>query len=93
MVHGLRVGSRMNAPHRDTDLAWQLFASCVAKRLEAGRREYGDRSFSRDPLALVAELQEEALDLAGWGFILWCRLQRMRDVIDATLPESSKETR
>lgn len=67
------------------DLAWRLFASCVARRLDAGRREYGDRSFSRDPRELVAELQDEALDLAGWGFILWCRLQRMGDAL-ATLP-------
>jgi hypothetical protein len=68
---------------QDTELAWQLFVSCVAKRLEAGRREYGDHSFSRDPRELVSELQNEALDLAGWGFILWCRLQRMREALDA----------
>lgn len=67
------------------DMAWRLFASCVAKRLEVGRREYGDRSFSRDPSELVAELQDEALDLAGWGFILWSRLHRMRAAL-AALP-------
>lgn len=69
----------------DDELAWRLFASCVAKRLEVGRREYGDRSFARNPRELVAELQDEALDLAGWGFILWCRLQRMSDAL-AALP-------
>lgn len=75
----------MSANHApaDHDLAWRLFASCVAKRLEVGRHEYGDRSFSRAPAELVAELQDEALDLAGWGFILWARLQRMRDALDA----------
>lgn len=73
----------MNAAKGPPDLAWPLFASCVAARLEAGRREYGDRSFSRDPRELVAELQDEALDLAGWGFVLWCRLQRMREALEA----------
>lgn len=70
------------APNADRELAWRLFASCVALRLEAGAREYGERSFSRAPAELVAELQAEALDLAGWGFILWCRLQRMREALE-----------
>ena len=70
------------APKADHDLAWRLFASCVAKRLEVGAREYGDRSFSRAPAELVAEMQDEALDVAGWGFVLWCRLQRMREALE-----------
>lgn len=70
------------APNAGHDLAWRLFASCVAKRLEVGAREYGDRSFSRAPAELVAEMQDEALDVAGWGFVLWCRLQRMRETLE-----------
>ena len=57
---------------------WPAFAESVRVRLEAGRAAYGDRSFSRPPAELVAELQQEALDLAGWGFVLWCRLEAMR---------------
>ena len=70
------------APKADHDLAWRLFASCVSARLEVGARESGDRSFSRAPAELVAEMQAEALDVAGWGFILWCRLQRMREQLE-----------
>jgi hypothetical protein len=70
----------MNAA--DQELAWRLFASCVAKRLDAGRLTYGDRSFSKAPGALLGELQDEALDLAGWGFVLWCRLRNMREALE-----------
>lgn len=58
--------------------AWPAFAESVRVRLEAGRAAYGDKSFSRPPAELIGELQQEALDLAGWGFVLWCRLEAMR---------------
>lgn len=58
--------------------AWPAFAVAVRERLEAGRKAYGDASFERQPAELIGELQQEALDLAGWGFVLWCRLEAMR---------------
>ena len=57
------------------------FEAAVRTRLDAGRVAYGDKSFSADPKALVDELQQEALDLAGWGYVLWCRLESMRVAI------------
>ena len=60
---------------------WPAFASEVRARLEAGRAAYGDKSFHREPDALLAELQQEALDLAGWGFILFQRLERAREAL------------
>ncbi|MEP7049461.1 MAG: hypothetical protein ABJB12_03870 [Pseudomonadota bacterium] len=57
---------------------WPAFAESVRGRLEAGRAAYGDKSFNRPPAELIGELQQEALDLAGWGFVLWCRLEAMR---------------
>ena len=63
--------------------AWPAFAESVQRRLEAGRAAYGDTSFARPPAELVGELQQEALDLAGWGFVLWCRLEAMRATVDA----------
>jgi hypothetical protein len=59
------------------------FVGAVKARLDAGRDAYGDASFSRDPAELVGELQQEALDLAGWGYVLWCRLERMRTALEA----------
>ena len=51
------------------------FHRVVRERLEAGRREYGDASFSKAPAELLEELSQEALDLAGWGYVLWCRIE------------------
>lgn len=56
------------------------FVEAVARRLKDGRRAYGDRSFSRPPAELLSELAQETLDLAGWGFVLWFRIQALRSV-------------
>lgn len=68
----------IETPTSDPLDGFAAFAREVRARLDAGRAAYGDDSFSRDPAELVNELQQEALDLAGWGFVLWCRLERMR---------------
>ncbi len=54
------------------------FAARVAKRLDAGKREYGDSSFRRPRAELLDEVQEELLDVCGWSYILWIRLERLR---------------
>jgi len=59
--------------------AFDSFAARVRERLEAGRDAYGDRSFERPSSELLGELQQEALDLAGWGFVLWARLRRFEE--------------
>ena len=57
---------------------------CVeVEGLKAGAVAYQDRSFGRDPDELLEELQAEALDLAGWGFVLWCRIEAMRGALRA----------
>lgn len=57
--------------------AWPAFEKAVRARLEQGRATYRDESFERDPAELLVELAQEALDLAGWGFVLWARTQRL----------------
>jgi hypothetical protein len=57
---------------------FDAFVSAVAARLRAGEREYGNRSFARPPTELVGEIAEELEDVAGWAFILWCRLRDLR---------------
>jgi len=54
------------------------FAAAVQARLVQSAATYGDRSFGADPAALVVELKQECLDLAGWGFILWTRLEAIK---------------
>ena len=67
--------------HSDPFAPFPAFASAVRHRLEAGSETYGNRSFTRDPAELIGELQQEALDLAGWGYILFCRLEAMREAL------------
>ncbi|HKY37209.1 MAG TPA: hypothetical protein VJN18_14800 [Polyangiaceae bacterium] len=61
---------------------WPAFAERVRRRLDAGREAYGDTSFSKDPAELIAELQQECLDLAGWGFVLFERLEKARRALE-----------
>ena len=70
------------APPAEPLLRWGDFAEAVRERLEKGRIEYQDRSFTSEPAELLAELQQEALDLAGWGFVLWHRLEAMSRALD-----------
>jgi len=58
--------------------AWPDFMETIRKRLEAGKREYGDSSFTRPASELAGEIEEELLDVAGWAFFLWLRIQRIR---------------
>ena len=51
------------------------FSQALADKLRQGYEEYGDNSFTRQPDDLLCELAQEALDLAGWGFVLWVRLR------------------
>jgi hypothetical protein len=67
---------------RDPLASWPAFAEAVRVRLEAGREAYGDRSFALPPSVLVGELEAEALDLAGWGFVLWCRLRALHEAAE-----------
>lgn len=58
--------------------AFDRFAARLRARLEAGAKAYGDVSFTRPPADLLDEIQQELEDVAGWGLILWVRLERLR---------------
>jgi hypothetical protein len=55
------------------------FCRDLEEKLKKGFKEYGDISFSQNPEKLIKELQAECLDLAGWGLILWVRLEKMKE--------------
>jgi hypothetical protein len=69
-----------NTPHSDAALEhhWSEFTSNVSRRLDAGRKVYGDTSFERPLERVVTEIQEELEDVCGWSFILWTRLQNLK---------------
>lgn len=54
------------------------FCDAVQARLEKGAIVYGNESFQAPPVLLLEELQQEALDLAGWGFVLWSRIEALK---------------
>jgi hypothetical protein len=55
------------------------FFARIRGRMEKGNDSYQDRSFSADLIKLANEVQEEVLDIAGWGFILWRRIENTKD--------------
>jgi len=57
--------------------AWPEFMEAIKKRLETGKREYGDSSFTRPASELAGEIEEELLDVAGWAFFLWLKIKKM----------------
>jgi hypothetical protein len=56
---------------------WPTFAAELHARLVEGRRTYGEGSLQRPPTELVGELEQEAIDVAGWGYVLWMRLRAL----------------
>lgn len=62
---------------RQRHRAFHDFFARVGARLDTASASYGDRSFGRSPGALAAEIEEEALDVAAWNFILWCRVREL----------------
>ncbi len=54
------------------------YANRVLLRLREGAQEYGNKSFSMDPLDLLTEIQEELEDICGWSYILHSRLGEIR---------------
>lgn len=59
---------------------WTKYFEELEKRIERAAIEYGDKSFDKSTEKLLGEIQEEILDIAGWSYILWEKLERMKSV-------------
>ena len=57
---------------------WPQVSQAVLERLTVGASVYGDTSFEAAPSMLAHEIEQEALDIMGWGFILAVRLRALR---------------
>jgi len=64
----------------DADL--DRFVARLRARLDAGAKTYGDSSFARPAAELVEEIQQEIEDVAGWGLLLWIRIERLRGRVE-----------
>ena len=47
-------------------------------RIRVGAEGYGDKSFEKTEGRLLQEIQEEILDIAGWSYILWAKIERLK---------------
>jgi hypothetical protein len=54
----------------------------IKARLDVGATLYGDKSLSRSPKELLKEIQEEIEDIAGWGFMLHCRVKKLIEALE-----------
>lgn len=85
--------TRPNAGTRKLATEWPEFVANVEARLRRGVRDYGDKSFSAPPTTLINEIKQELLDVCGWGFILWDRLDRAEHAlvaVETRLKEKAK---
>ncbi len=60
---------------------YMTFEAQLRIRLRDGFETYGDVSFKTPLMASLSELEKEALDLTGWGYILWCKLQDIKEKV------------
>jgi hypothetical protein len=74
-----------------TEANLMRFMARLRRRLEAGSEAYGSASFTRPANELVGEIQQELEDVAGWGVLLWIRLERLRGRVDAAGEGGSDE--
>jgi hypothetical protein len=66
-------------PGDDAVEQYPAFAEAVRRRLVMGARTYKAEPASEKPLPmLLDEIATELEDLAGWGAILWLRVQALR---------------
>lgn len=63
--------------------SFRAYMDLVGSRLNHGAVEYGEASFERPILELITEIKEELADVAGWSWIMWHRLNRMAQVLQA----------
>jgi DNA-binding IclR family transcriptional regulator len=57
------------------------YFAAVHARMAKGAVEYGEKSWSRDPIELITEIMEELADQSGWAGIAWTRLEGLRGVL------------
>ncbi len=67
---------------------WGAFMSQLEARMAQGQRDYGDKSFRLPAGYICNEWAEEALDVAGWGFVEWTKVRH----IDPDLADDALRT-
>jgi len=83
---------RHEPPPETANLAlWDEYVGLVRQRMEQGERDYQGRSFGLPVDATVAEIEQELLDVFGWGYIAWRRIQAAKSALAEKLQGSDNE--
>ena len=62
------------------DTEFDKYSEKVREKLHKSSVEYGDKSFSMDPVELLGELKEECIDVMGWGMFLFKKLDTIERI-------------
>jgi len=55
------------------------FTQILLSRLAVGRETYGIASLHKSDEALREDISQELLDVCGWSFLLWYKLQQQQE--------------
>jgi hypothetical protein len=72
---------------KPTEALFNRFTAELKKKLIKGQEEYGDRTYERDVISLLREVQGEAIDYSGWSMFLWARCE---ELINELKPKGGK---
>lgn len=61
------------------EVMFKKFTEALHRKLEAGSKTYGEASFKRPQKEIIEEIQEELVDVSGWSWILWSRLEALKE--------------
>lgn len=53
----------------------------MAMRHRGGMKTYGQASYDKSTSAVLDEMAEEAIDIAGWGAFLYHKIESMKEKI------------
>jgi len=62
----------------------EIYFGELRSRLKVGAECYGEKSFDKTDGRLLQEIQEEILDIAGWSYILWAKIERLKKAVPAS---------
>lgn len=66
------------------EVFWPEFLAVLKvlkRRLDAGYREYRDKSFDRTHIELLEEREQEILDTMNWGYVEWVKIQELKPLV------------
>lgn len=70
---------------------WEQYVELVRCRMLAAEADYQGRGFDLPSEATIEEIEQELLDVFGWGFLLWRRMQAAKRALAEKLQSGPGE--